>query len=75
MSAFDPKQVAELQEEQLAIHQQATAAAAANKQVTIAPARLDRSRLRVRHSYQEYRSRCRDDAHRSGAARVSAMLV
>ena len=36
---------------------------------------LDRSRLRVRHSYQEYRSRCRDDAHRSGAARFSAMLV
>jgi hypothetical protein len=36
---------------------------------------LDRSRLRVRHSYQEYRSRCRDDAHRSRAARVSAMLV
>ena len=35
----------------------------------------DRSRLRVRHFYQEYRSRCRDDAHRSGAARVSAMLV
>jgi phage terminase large subunit len=36
---------------------------------------LDRSRLRVRHSDQEYRSRCRDDAHRSGAARLSAMLV
>src|SRR6516225_9507719 len=36
---------------------------------------LDRSRLRVRHSDQEYRSRCRDDAHRSGAACVSAMLV
>jgi hypothetical protein len=30
---------------------------------------------RYRHSYQEYRSRCRDDAHRSGAARFSAMLV
>ena len=36
---------------------------------------LDRSRFRVRHSYQEYRSRRRDDAHRSGAARFSAMLV
>jgi phage terminase large subunit len=33
------------------------------------------ARLRVRHSYQEYRSRCRDDAHRSCAARFFAMLV
>jgi hypothetical protein len=28
-----------------------------------------------RHSYQEYRGRCRNDAHRSCAARFSAMLV
>jgi hypothetical protein len=28
-----------------------------------------------RYIDQEYRSRCRDDAHRSGAASFSAMLV